>query len=102
MGGWMNFNDPLDDTKTYNATGLVRNSQLSIRHTLTLSKRTFDMQAEMMAAKSGSIWAGYLTQWDKFVYGVTIGQRYLMENTTLGIPALIQSEGVSWFHVYSI
>ena len=48
-----------------------------------------------MSQKAGSIWGGYLTPWDKFVFGVTVGQRYLMENTTLGIPALIQSEGMS-------
>ena len=47
----------------------------------------------MMRLKGGSIWGGYLTPWDKFVFGVTVGQKYLMENTTLGIPALIQSEG---------
>ena len=47
-----------------------------------------------MAQKSGSIWGGYLTPYDKFVYGVTIGQKYLMENTTLGIPAMFQSEGL--------
>ena len=46
-----------------------------------------------MRLKAGAIWGGYLTPWDKFVYGVTVGQKYLMENTTLGIPALIQSEG---------
>lgn len=46
-----------------------------------------------MASKAGAIWGGYLTPWDKFVFGVNVGQRYLMENTTLGIPALIQSEG---------
>ena len=50
-------------------------------------------QEEMMRLKAGSIWGGYATPWDKFVFGVTVGQRYLMENTTLGIPALIQSEG---------
>ncbi|KAI0333361.1 glycoside hydrolase [Cubamyces sp. BRFM 1775] len=75
MNGWMDFNDPLDDTKTFNQTGLE----------------------EMMSQKSGSIWGGYLTPWDKFVFGVTVGQRYLMENTTLGIPALIQSEGLHGF-----
>ena len=48
-----------------------------------------------MAQKGGSIWGGYLTPWNKFVFGVTVGQKYLMENTTLGIPALIQSEGAS-------
>ncbi|OBZ78459.1 hypothetical protein A0H81_01602 [Grifola frondosa] len=60
---WLDdFNDPLDDTKTFNQTGLEA----------------------MMRQKGGSIW-------------VTIGQRYLMENTTLGIPALIQSEGLRGF-----
>ncbi len=47
----------------------------------------------MMRLKGGSIWGGYLMPWDRFVYGVEVGQRYLMENTTLGMPALIQSEG---------
>ncbi|CDO69454.1 Glycoside Hydrolase Family 3 protein [Trametes cinnabarina] len=75
MNGWMDFTDPLDDTKTFNQTGLE----------------------QMMSQKSGSIWGGYLTPWDKFVFGVTVGQRYLMENTTLGIPAIIQSEGLHGF-----
>jgi beta-glucosidase len=75
MNGWMDFDNPLDDTLTHNATGL----------------------AAMMAAKGGSIWGGYLTPWDKFVYGVTVGQKYLMENTTLGIPAMFQSEGLHGF-----
>lgn len=69
----MNLTDPLDDTLVYNASGLV----------------------DMMAQKSGSIWGGYLVPWNKFVFAVEVGQRYLMENTTLGIPALIQSEGSS-------
>lgn len=30
MNGWMNFNDPLDDTLTFNHTGLVRSAQLLI------------------------------------------------------------------------
>ncbi|EJF59983.1 glycoside hydrolase [Dichomitus squalens LYAD-421 SS1] len=75
MNGWMDFNDPLDDTLTFNQTGL----------------------RAMMATKAGSIWGGYLTPWDKFVFGVTVGQKYLMENTTLGIPAIIQSEGLHGF-----
>lgn len=75
INGWMNMTDPLDDTKTFNQTGLE----------------------EMMRLKGGSIWAGYLTPWDKFVFAVEVGQRYLMENTTLGIPALIQSEGLHGF-----
>ncbi|TFK70501.1 glycoside hydrolase [Pluteus cervinus] len=76
MNGWMtNLNDPSDNTKSFNRTGLV----------------------EMMRLKGGSIWGGYLMPWDRFVYGVEVGQRYLMENTTLGIPALIQSEGLHGF-----
>lgn len=63
----------------------------------------------MASSKAGAFWGasasshalsssnlntgGYATPWEKFVYGVTVAQKYLMENTTLGIPALIQSEG---------
>ncbi|EIM85301.1 glycoside hydrolase family 3 protein [Stereum hirsutum FP-91666 SS1] len=75
MNGWMNFTDPLDDTLTYNASGLV----------------------DMMDTKAGTIWGGYLAPWDKFVYGVNVGQHYLIENTTLGIPAMFQSEGLHGF-----
>jgi beta-glucosidase len=75
LDGWMDLSNPLDDTLTYNASGLV----------------------EMMASKSGSIWAGYLVPYEKLVYGLNIGQKYLMENTTLGIPAMVQSEGLHGF-----
>ncbi|KIJ31722.1 glycoside hydrolase family 3 protein [Sphaerobolus stellatus SS14] len=75
MNGWMDFTDPLDDTLAHNQTGLEA----------------------MMEWKSGSIWGGYLTPWDKFVYGVTVGQKYLVENTRLGIPAMFQSEGLHGF-----
>lgn len=51
----------------------------------------------MMDTKAGTIWGGYLAPWDKFVYGVNVGQHYLMENTTLGIPAILQSEGAYVF-----
>ena len=71
MDGWMDLSDPLDDTLTYNASGLV----------------------DMMTTKGGSIWGGYLMPWDKFVFAVGVGQRYLVGSTTLGIPAMFQSEG---------
>lgn len=32
MNGWMNFTDPLDDTLTYNASGLVRTHVSYFRH----------------------------------------------------------------------
>ncbi|CAL1702011.1 unnamed protein product [Somion occarium] len=75
MNGWMNFNDPLDNTLTFNASGLV----------------------EMMGLKAGSIWGGYLAPWEKIAFGINVGQKYLMENTTLGIPALFQTEGLHGF-----
>ncbi|KAI0092684.1 glycoside hydrolase superfamily [Irpex rosettiformis] len=75
INGWMDMTDPLDDTLTYNQTGLV----------------------EMMSTKSGAIWGGYLAKWDKIVYAITVGQKYLMENTTLGIPAIFQTEGLHGF-----
>ncbi|PCH41771.1 glycoside hydrolase family 3 protein [Wolfiporia cocos MD-104 SS10] len=75
LDGWMNLTDPNDDTKIYNETGLV----------------------DMLTSKAGAIWGGYLMPWDKWVYGITTGQKYLMENTTLGIPAIVQSEGLHGF-----
>ncbi|KAF8834841.1 glycoside hydrolase, partial [Paxillus ammoniavirescens] len=75
INGWMNMTDPLDNILAYNQSGLE----------------------QMMEYKAGSIWAGYLASWDKIVYGITVGQKYLMENTTLGIPAIFQSEGLHGF-----
>ena len=46
-----------------------------------------------MRLKGGSIWGGYLTSRVKFIFGLTVSQKNLTENTTLGIPAHIQSEG---------
>ncbi|KZV79558.1 family 3 glycoside hydrolase [Exidia glandulosa HHB12029] len=82
MNGWMNFNDPLDNTLTHNETGLPNPGGRKPESTfLNFSPSP----------------GGYATPWEKFVYGVTVGQKYLMENTTLGIPALIQSEGLHGF-----
>ena len=53
-------------------------------------------KVEELTYKAGAIWGGYLMPWDKWVYGITIGQQYLMENTTLGIPGIVQSEGASY------
>ncbi|CCO28795.1 hypothetical protein BN14_02793 [Rhizoctonia solani AG-1 IB] len=75
INGWMNMTDPKDNTLTHNATGL----------------------ADMMKYKGGSIWAGYSSTYEKLAYAITVGQKYLMENTTLGIPAIIQSEGLHGF-----
>ena len=47
----------------------------------------------MMEYKAGVIWAGYLAPWNKIAYAIYTSQKYLMENTTLDIPAIFQSEG---------
>jgi beta-glucosidase len=75
IDGWMNTSDPLDNTLVYNATGLV---------------------AEL-STKAGAVWAGYQMPYEKLVFALTVGQTYLMENTTLGIPAMFQSEGLHGF-----
>lgn len=75
INGWMDMTDAKDNTLTHNATGL----------------------ANMMKYKAGSIWAGYSATEEKLAYAVTVGQKYLMENTTLGIPAMFQSEGLHGF-----
>ncbi|THH02237.1 hypothetical protein EW026_g637 [Hermanssonia centrifuga] len=65
IDGWMDMSDPLDDTLVFNQTGLE----------------------QMMAQKAGAIWGGYLAKWDKIVFAITVGQKYLMENTTLAHTA---------------
>ncbi|KAG5351352.1 hypothetical protein C0989_006867 [Termitomyces sp. Mn162] len=62
-----------------------------------LPRMTLEEKEEMIRLKGGSIWAGYLTPYEKLVYAINVGQHYLMENTTLGIPALFQSEGLHGF-----
>ncbi|KAJ4467499.1 glycoside hydrolase superfamily [Lentinula edodes] len=75
IDGWMNTTDPLDNTLVFNQSGLE----------------------DMMSTKAGSIWAGYAMPYEKFVFALNVGQKYLMENTTLGIPAMFQSEGLHGF-----
>ncbi|KAJ3857876.1 glycoside hydrolase family 3 protein [Lentinula lateritia] len=75
IDGWMNTTDPLDNTLVFNQSGLE----------------------DMMSTKAGSIWGGYAMPYEKFVFALNVGQKYLMENTTLGIPAMFQSEGLHGF-----
>ncbi|KAF7331406.1 Glycoside hydrolase family 3 protein [Mycena kentingensis (nom. inval.)] len=64
--------DPLDNTLQFNQSGLT----------------------QMVNQMGGSVWAGYQMPWTKLVFAVTVAQKYMLENTTLGIPALFQSEGL--------
>ncbi|KAL1956221.1 hypothetical protein VTO42DRAFT_7481 [Malbranchea cinnamomea] len=43
--------------------------------------------------------AGHNLQWDVLAENIKRGQDYLLENTTLGIPALVHSEGIHGFLV---
>jgi beta-glucosidase len=72
IANWINFND-----NSFNQTGLEWS----------------------MATRGGTFYIGPYTQ-DKVsvvVDGIEKGQDYLMHNTTLGIPALVQSEGIHGF-----
>lgn len=50
-----------------------------------------------MATRGGSFYVGYPVDQQWIADGVKIGQDYLMKNTTLGIPAFVQSEGIHGF-----
>ncbi|KAI2468205.1 glycoside hydrolase family 3 protein [Annulohypoxylon bovei var. microspora] len=50
-----------------------------------------------MQSRAGSFYVGVAIPWEMLSNGVKTGQDYLMQNTTLGIPAWVQSEGIHGF-----
>jgi beta-glucosidase len=70
ISNWINMTD-----NSFNASGLVWN----------------------MATRSGQFYVGYPVDQQWINDGVKIAQDYLIQNTTLGIPALVQSEGIHGF-----
>jgi beta-glucosidase len=50
-----------------------------------------------MEYRSGSYYVGVPISWELLSSGIKQGQDYLTENTTLGIPAFVQSEGIHGF-----
>ncbi|KAI0169242.1 glycoside hydrolase family 3 protein [Hypoxylon sp. FL1284] len=50
-----------------------------------------------MRSRAGSFYVGIAIPWKMLADGVKLGQEYLMQNTTLGIPAWVQSEGIHGF-----
>ena len=70
ISNWINTTD-----NAFNATGL----------------------AWSMANRAGQFYVGYPVPQQWISDGVKIGQDYLMHNTTLGIPAFVQSEGIHGF-----
>ena len=70
ISNWINTT-----TNAFNATGLAWN----------------------MANRAGQFYVGYPVPQQWINDGVKVAQDYLMHNTTLGIPALVQSEGIHGF-----
>lgn len=70
ISNWRNMTDG-----SFNASGLVWN----------------------MATRAGQFYVGYPVAQQLISDGVRQAQDYLMHNTTLGIPALVQSEGIHGF-----
>ncbi|CAG8920339.1 unnamed protein product [Penicillium salamii] len=67
---WMN-----STTGAFNYTGLVANMEM----------------------KAGMFYVGYPVAWDWIADNIKRGQDYLLQNTTLGIPAIVQTEGIHGF-----
>jgi beta-glucosidase len=70
ISNWLNMTD-----NTFNATGLAWN----------------------MAYRGGQFYVGYPSPQEWIAEGIKTGQEYLMHNTTFGIPALVQTEGIHGF-----
>jgi beta-glucosidase len=70
ISNWVNTT-----TNVFNATGLEWN----------------------MATRASQFYVGYPVPWGWLSNGIKIGQDYLLHNTTLGIPAFVQSEGIHGF-----
>jgi beta-glucosidase len=70
ISNWINTTDD-----SFNATGLAWN----------------------MATRAGQFYVGYPVNQQWIAEGVKKAQDYLMHNTTLGIPALVQTEGIHGF-----
>ncbi|KAF4554304.1 putative glycosyl hydrolase family 3 protein [Elsinoe fawcettii] len=54
---------------------------------------------DSMANKAGSFYVGIAVPWATLLKGIETGQRYLVENTRLGIPAFVQTEAIHGFLV---
>ncbi|KAI0107640.1 glycoside hydrolase family 3 protein [Hypoxylon sp. NC0597] len=50
-----------------------------------------------MHIRAGSFYVGVAIPWKMLSDGIKVGQDYLVQNTTLGIPAWVQSEGIHGF-----
>lgn len=53
------------------------------------------------AQKAGMYYVGYPISWDWLADNIKIGQDYAMNETRLGIPAIVQTEGIHGFLIWN-
>ena len=65
----------------------------------TYLPRSSDSQMSQHTANGGNVLqiVGYPISWEMLTSNIQKGQDYLIHNTTLGIPALVQTEGIHGF-----
>jgi beta-glucosidase len=71
--------------------------QGDIQNWLNMTDNTLNSTglAWTMATRAGTFYVGYPpVEWDWLSGGIKKAQDYLMKNTTLGIPAIVQTEGI--------
>ncbi|KAH6673429.1 glycoside hydrolase superfamily [Halenospora varia] len=71
--------------------------QGDIQNWINLTDNTFNQSGLIwnMEMRAGQFYVGYPpAEWDWVSQGIKKGQDYLMKNTTLGIPAIVQTEGI--------
>ena len=73
--------------------------QGDLQNWLNITTNAFNASGleDMAANKSGSFYVGSPIPQDWLAAGIFQGQQYLVENTTLGIPAFVQTEGIHGF-----
>ena len=73
--------------------------QGDIRNWLNVTDNTFNQSGLVwsMEKRANSFYVGLPIPWDWLSEGIKVAQDYLVHNTTLGIPAWVQSEGIHGF-----
>ncbi|KAI1490778.1 glycoside hydrolase superfamily [Biscogniauxia mediterranea] len=73
--------------------------QGDLRNWLNTSDGTFNTSGLewSMGSRAGLFYVGIAIPWEMLSNGIKVGQEYLTRNTTLGIPAWVQSEGIHGF-----
>lgn len=73
--------------------------QGDLQNWLNITTNAFNASglADMASNKSGSFYVGSPVPQHWLATGIRRGQQYLVENTTLGIPAFVQAEGIHGF-----